>query len=293
MKKLLALACCLSSLLCAKAQNTINCDSLIKKQYKIAELKNNPQFLEELKIALLCNFDSLDMRIFMGPDGTQPLTIIAPLSVKKIGTANEGTVSMGELIETLDSIRAMPDYAELRTKVAAIMRDKKNGISDQFNANIQVKERIDKHVAEAGDKQRIIESVYAFTDYTKGLSKAKASGKPVLLYFNAHASIPARMFDDQVLRDPGIQEMINKNFEVVFLSVDDRTTLPKNKIHFSKSLKRDVKYLGDIHLELQIDEFGSDKQPMFFILDQTGKKVASSMATGIKEFTQFLSAHSN
>ena len=289
MKKTLAITFCLLSILQSKAQSTISCDSLIKKQYKISELKNNPQFLEEVKATILCKYDSLDMYIFIGPNGNLPLTIIAPLAIKRIGTPDEDKVSMSELIQTFSSIREMPDYGELRTRVAVIMQAKKMGISDQLDENLSMKESKNERVAEDGDKQPIVESVYGFTDYTKGLAKAKESGKPILLYFSAYTSIPARRFEDQVLRDPQIQEIINKRFEVVFLSVDDRTPLTKDKIYYAKSLKRDVKYLGDIYLELQVDKFESAMQPMFFILDKAGKKVASSIPTGIKEFIEFLS----
>lgn len=121
MKKILAITFCLLSILQSKAQSTISCDSLIKKQYKISELKNNPQFLEEVKAAILCKYDSLDMYIFMGPNGNVPLTIIGPLAVKRIGTSNEDKVSMSELIQTLSSIREMPDYGVLRSRVAVTM----------------------------------------------------------------------------------------------------------------------------------------------------------------------------
>ncbi|RZK67597.1 MAG: hypothetical protein EOO85_25340 [Pedobacter sp.] len=276
MKQILALTFCILSIFQSKAQSKISCDSLIKKQYKISELKSNHQFLDEVKAAILCKYDSLDMYIFMGPNGNLPLTIIAPLAITRIGTSDEDKVSMSELMQTFSDIREMPDYAELRNKAPLLLQAKNMGFSDQ------------QPVADA-DKQRIIERVYGFTDYNKGLLKAKESGKPVLLYFSSHVSIPSRKFEDQVLRDSKIQDIINERFEVIVLWVDDRTPLTSDKIYYAKSLKRDVKYVGDMYLELQLDKFKSDRQPIFFIVDNAGKTLASSDATGVKEFIEFLS----
>jgi thioredoxin-related protein len=289
MKQIIVLTFCFLSILKSTAQGTISCDSLIKKQYKISEVKNNQHFLEEVRAAILCKYDSLDMYIFMGPNGNGPLTMIAPLAVKRIGTSHENKISMSELMQTFSSIRDMPGYGELRNKITLIMQQVKLGISDQLYKDRPVTENKDDIVATKINKQQIVAGVYAFTNYKEGLSKAMESGKPLLIYFTGYACIPARKFEDQVLRDPHIQEIIKKHFEVVCLYVDDRTPLTQEKIYHAKSLKRDIKYLGDIHQELQIDKFQSNRQPMFFILDKAGKRIATSGMTGVKEFSKFLS----
>lgn len=274
----------------SNAQSKISCDSLMKKKYKMSDLEDKQQFLDEVKAAILCKYDSLDMHIFMGPSGNTPLSITGTLLVKRAGTANEGLVSMAEIIEPISSIRQMPDYGELRTKVAALIQNAKaNGsIPGKLYTNPS-KEKNTKGPLKDGDRDQVIESIFAYTDYNKGLLKAKESGKPILLYFSAYASTPARRFEVEVLSDTKIQKIINEGFEVILLWVDDRTLLTTDRIYYSKPLKRDVKYLGDIYLEMQLDKFKSSSQPMFFILDKDGKKNASSGTAGVKEFIQFLS----
>ena len=289
MKQVIALTFCLLSILKSTAQTTISCDSLIKKQYKISEVANDQHFLEEVRSAILCKYDSVDMYIFMGPNGNGPLTTIAPLAVKRLGTSDEDKLSMSELMQTFSSIHDMPDYGELRKKISLIIQAVKPGISDKLYDDRPVKENKDDDVAIKGNNQQIVAGIYAFTNYTEGLLKAKESGKPLLLYFTGYACIPARMFEDRVLRDPQIQEIIKKDFEVVCLYVDDRTPLKQEEIYHAKSLKRDVKYLGDMYQELQIDKFQSNRQPMFFILDKAGKMIATSGMIGVKEFAKFLS----
>jgi hypothetical protein len=132
MKQIIALTFCLLSILKSTAQGTISCDSLIKKQYKISEVTNNQHFLEEVRAAILCKYDSLDMYIFMGPNGNGPLTMIAPLAVKRAGTPHEDKLSMSELMQTFSSMRDMPGYGELRNKITLIMQQVKPGISDQL-----------------------------------------------------------------------------------------------------------------------------------------------------------------
>ncbi len=178
MKKIVALAFFFLSILQLKAQDSFNCDSLIKKHYKISDLKDNSHFLEEVKATILCKYDSLDMHILMGPNGDLPFTVLAPLAVERIGTSNEDKVLMSEIIQALSSIREMPHYEELRHKVAMFMQTKKTGISDQLYRNLPAKESKNQQTAENSHKQQIVERHTDIQIILKACQKQKNLGSP-------------------------------------------------------------------------------------------------------------------
>ncbi|WP_316794728.1 hypothetical protein [Pedobacter frigoris] len=256
------------------------------------------------------------------------LTIKKTASIKAYTVSStQEMISMREVMHGFSELKKMPDYDELRAKVGALRKIigqtateknweydesllKKAGVDTYTitkikkiiadNPGIKYEEVFDKLNQQAfqerivetprkiGDKEKLIEGLYTYTDYNKGLSKAKESGKPILLYFNSYVSIPARKFEFAVLQNSEILKTLNDHFEVIVLWVDDRTLLAKDKAYYSKSLKRDVKYVGDINMELQVDNFESDFQPLFFTLNTAGQRVASSSIVGVQEFLEFL-----
>ncbi len=141
-------------------------------------------------------------------------------------------------------------------------------------------------------KQKYINGLYAYIDYTEGIKKAKESNKPVLLYFTAYGSVNARKMDVEVLLNQEIQSIINDYFEPVVLWTDERTPLSPDKIYYSKLLKRNVKFTGDLNSELQIKISGSNMQPMFIIANQDGLATAMIGHVSLPDFKDFLNKRS-
>jgi hypothetical protein len=141
--------------------------------------------------------------------------------------------------------------------------------------------------------QRLSE-IPAFNDYEAGMTAAKNASKPALIYFNAYGAIPARKFDEEVLSIPEIRSIINSNFQLIVLILDDPTILPIAKRVQSKHLNRILKTIGDFNIDLQITTFGNNRQPMFYIVESKGKNIiASTLAPNTKEFQKFLSKGRN
>ena len=47
----------------------------------------------------------------------------------------------------------------------------------------------------------------------------------------------------------------------------------ENEVYFSETLDKEVKYLGQINLELEMKIFNSDWQPLFVLIDLNGKEI--------------------
>jgi thiol:disulfide interchange protein DsbD len=96
------------------------------------------------------------------------------------------------------------------------------------------------------------------------------------------------------LIDSEIQKNINEEYIFVQLYVDDKTPLALSEVHFSETLKRNLKYKGDIDAEIQLKEFNSQAQPLFVLLDKDFREISRIGYVGsVEEFRQFLSGQEN
>ena len=139
-----------------------------------------------------------------------------------------------------------------------------------------------------GTYNQKVAEVSAYNDYELGITKARSMSKPALIYFNAYGAYNARKFDEAVLSDPKMMSIINSKYQLVVLVVDDRTPLHETKVAFSEALNRRLKTKGDYNLNLQIEKFGTDRQPMFFIVDPRGKIIDSTLYLNPNKFYKFL-----
>jgi hypothetical protein len=134
-----------------------------------------------------------------------------------------------------------------------------------------------------------IKGLYVYKDYDLGLKKSKELNKPLLIYFNCYGCVNARRIEDKILLEPDIQNYINNKLILVNLFVDEKSKLNENEIYFSEVLKIDVKYTGQINLELEMKKFNSDIQPLFVLLDLNGNEISRIGYTNkLEDFKLFL-----
>lgn len=134
-----------------------------------------------------------------------------------------------------------------------------------------------------------IKGLYAYKDYELGLTKSKELNKPVLLYFNGYGCMNARRIESEILTNGEIQAFINNKLIFVSLIVDERVKLEDSEVYFSETLNKEVKTTGQKRLELEMKEFNSDRQPLFVMLDLTGKEISRIGYTNdLEEFDSFL-----
>lgn len=138
-------------------------------------------------------------------------------------------------------------------------------------------------------KEYLIKGLSAYNDYNLGIKMSKELNKPSLIYFNGHACVNARDIEFNILLKPEIQEIINNNFNIINLYLDDKRKIEGHKPYYSNIIKKEVKYIGDIHQEIEIELYKSNIQPLFIILNKDGKEIARQGYTkDIEEFKKFL-----
>jgi len=117
------------------------------------------------------------------------------------------------------------------------------------------------------------QGIDAFHDYDAGLSYAKKIGKPIMLDFTGHACVNCRKMEEQVWSDDNVKRILSEDVVLVSLYVDERTKLPESE-QYETTLagkRKKVKTIGDKWMVLQANEFGTNSQPFYVLLDYNEK----------------------
>lgn len=115
-----------------------------------------------------------------------------------------------------------------------------------------------------------------FNDYKEGLRFAAICGKPVLVDFTGYGCVNCRQMESEVWSDPYVSKILNEQFVLVQLFVDDKTPLAQ-KLEVNLGAKsRYLRTLGDKWSYLQNKEFGSNSQPFYVTVDERGNPLVGS-----------------
>ena len=128
-----------------------------------------------------------------------------------------------------------------------------------------------------------------FKDFDKGLQHAKEINKPILLDFTGWACVNCRRVEENIWTDPVVFDLINNNFVLISLYVDDRKELEKvNQIDLKyKSGKiKEIRTIGDKSATFQALNFKSASQPYYVLLDPNLKILNSPIQYTTKDVYQ-------
>jgi thiol:disulfide interchange protein len=106
-------------------------------------------------------------------------------------------------------------------------------------------------------------------DYEKAVKLARESNKPLLIDFTGWACVNCRKMEENVWTDPAVKELIEKDFVLVSLYVDDRKLLPEDEQFLFPSAdgsKKAIKTIGDKFITLQSENFKNASQPLYAIV---------------------------
>lgn len=134
--------------------------------------------------------------------------------------------------------------------------------------------------------------VHAQTDsFEEGMALGAKLNKPVLVDFSGYGCVNCRKMEAAVLTNADIKNMIDNDFVMVTLMVDDKKPLPAPiTVKEKDGQERELRTYGDKWSYLQRSKFGTNSQPYYVILDQEGKPLNHSFAyeENIPKFLQFL-----
>lgn len=210
-------------------------------------------------------------------------------TIENWNTDKELLVKMGFTESHLDDIKAIVkgNDSTLYSDIFIIYSDtlfarKERQVEEEKSKDLKLK-------SANPELEEWVKGLYAYKDYEIGLKKSRELNKPVLLYFNGYGCVNARIVESEILLKTEIQDFINSKLIFVSLIVDERTKLNENEVYFSETLNKEVKYTGQIKLELEMKKFNSDRQPLFVLLDLNGNEISRTGYTNdIEEFELFL-----
>jgi thiol:disulfide interchange protein DsbD len=129
-----------------------------------------------------------------------------------------------------------------------------------------------------------------YTDYESGMAYAKQVGKPALLDFSGYGCVNCRKMEASVWTDPRVKNIIDNEYVLITLVVDDKTRLPEViEVEENGRITR-LKTVGDKWSYLQRHKFGANAQPYYIALDNEGKPVGPSYAydENVEKYIEFL-----
>lgn len=127
-------------------------------------------------------------------------------------------------------------------------------------------------------------------DYEAGMAYAKQVNKPVLIDFSGYGCVNCRKMEASVWTDPRVKNLLDNEYVLITLMVDDKTRLPEIIEVEESGRKTKLKTIGDKWSYLQRHKFGANAQPYYIALDTDGKPVSPSYAfdENAERYIQFL-----
>jgi thiol:disulfide interchange protein DsbD len=127
-------------------------------------------------------------------------------------------------------------------------------------------------------------------DYETGIAMAQQQNKPVLIDFSGYGCVNCRKMEASVWTDPRVKDLLDNEYILITLMVDDKTRLPEIIEVEENGRTTRLKTIGDKWSYLQRHKFGSNAQPYYIALDHDGKPLSPSYAydENVERYIEFL-----
>ena len=129
-----------------------------------------------------------------------------------------------------------------------------------------------------------------FKDFDAGMEFAKQNGKPVMLDFTGYGCVNCRKMELAVWTDSKVSDIIQNDYVLITLFVDDKTPLPEHIKVMENGKETTLRTIGDKWSYLQRTKFGANAQPFYVLIDNEGNPLnkAYKYDEDINEYVKFL-----
>ena len=129
-----------------------------------------------------------------------------------------------------------------------------------------------------------------FDDYDLGMEYARQHGKPVMLDFTGYGCVNCRKMELAVWTNPKVSDIINNDYVLITLYVDNKTPLPSPVKIVENGTERTLRTVGDKWSYLQRVKFGANAQPFYVLIDNEGTPLNKSYSydEDIPKYIEFL-----
>ena len=130
-----------------------------------------------------------------------------------------------------------------------------------------------------------------YYDYEEALAAAKEQNKPLMIDFTGWTCVNCRKMEADVWSDQKIRNLINQEFILVELYVDEHDLkLPETEQYISPQSGKKINTVGKKNTDFQISKFGSNSQPLYALVDNNGELLVPSSGANydIEKYAAFL-----
>ncbi len=129
-----------------------------------------------------------------------------------------------------------------------------------------------------------------FDDYDQGMRYAADHHMPVLLDFSGYACVNCRKMEGAVFDTPAVRSVIEDNFVLIKLMVDDKARLATPYTVEENGRTVEIETVGDRWSYLQRHKFASATQPFYVMLNNDGLPLGPSRSydENAEAFVQWL-----
>ena len=129
-----------------------------------------------------------------------------------------------------------------------------------------------------------------FDDFDAGMEYARRNGKPVMLDFTGYGCVNCRKMELAVWTDQKVSKLIQDDYVLITLYVDNKTPLPENIKVVENGKERTLRTLGDKWSYLQRVKFGANAQPFYVLIDNEGNPLNKSYSfdEDVAKYVDFL-----
>lgn len=129
-----------------------------------------------------------------------------------------------------------------------------------------------------------------FNDFDAGMEYARQHGKPVMIDFTGYGCVNCRKMELAVWTDQKVSQILNEDYVLITLFVDDKTKLPEPIKITENGTPRTLRTVGDKWSYLQRSKFGANAQPFYVLIDNEGMPLNKSYSydEDIQKYIEFL-----
>ena len=119
---------------------------------------------------------------------------------------------------------------------------------------------------------------------------AKQMKKPIMIDFTGNTCVNCRKMEENVWSDPSVYNIIDNDYVLVSLYVDDQNELPADKQSVSKFDGSKIETDGDRWTDMETNLYKSNTQPLYVLVDTSGSILTPQRGytPDIAEYKQFL-----
>jgi len=127
-------------------------------------------------------------------------------------------------------------------------------------------------------------------DYEQAIEVAKKVHKPILIDFTGWNCVNCREMEQNVMPNPEVLKLLQNEFVMLQLVIDDKTELPAAEQYKSTATGKNITTIGGKWLDFEISKYQTNAQPYYVIINEKGETLVQPPqgASDIKTFKAYL-----